>query len=211
MDRQRAQRWCALAAAAILSPKGASAAGSASPGDWPAWALVSSGCLLGVALSVVVAYSWVLRPLMRAARTCNRVAAGDLSRTLRETGPAPLRSMAKVFNTVLADFQEVLLLFAYFLRSAKASIQVLREHADGDPRSNAVRSLCASTLDDLSAMQEMIEGFRYFRVRIASGTITDTGVGSDGETDGAGLRRPPSAQRLADVAGLLDREGPDHE
>ncbi len=212
MDRQRWAWLCALAAAAFFGPEQASAADVASSGHWPPWSLVALGCLLGVALSAVVAYGWLLLPLLDAARACNRVAAGDLSPTLREAGPLPLRSVARVFNTVLADFQEVLLLFAYFLRSARASIQVLRERSDGDPRGNAVRSLCAATLDDLDSMQEMIQGFHYFRVRIERGTITDTGVGTEGATNGAGSRhRPASVERLAAVARLADREGSDHE
>lgn len=162
---------------------------ASSPGrQWPAWMLLSVGGILGFAGAVCFAFAWIIRPLLAAARACDRVAAGDLSESLAEVGPAPLRLMAKVFNTVLADFQEVLLLFAYFLRSAQTSIQVLREQADGPGAGNAVRSLCASTLDDLRSMQEMIEGFRYFRVRIESGTVTDSGVRLEGGEEDSNLR-----------------------
>jgi hypothetical protein len=162
----------------------------------PAWMLFCAGVFLGSAATLGVLGVFVLRPLYVAGRACELLAAGDISQSLQESGPAPLRSIARMFNTVLADFQEVLLLFAYFLRSAQTSIQVLREQADEPGAGNAVRSLCATTLDDLRAMQEMIEGFRYYRVRIESGTVTDTGVsikGGEGSTESCPPSRAPEA------------------
>lgn len=145
-------------------------------GIWPAWMLVLFGFLVGLLSATLLAYVGIVRPLRIAARACDRVAAGDISQSLPESGPDALRTMAKVFNTVLADFQEVMLLFAYFVRSAQASLKILRDQADDTATRNTVRSLCSSTLDDLRSMQEMIEGFRYFRVRIEKGTVTDSGV-----------------------------------
>jgi hypothetical protein len=166
-----------LGPASVVALDGLLAVWGTRPGqEWPPWLLVALGSAVGAAGGAVFCAAWLLLPLLGAARTCKRVAAGDLSETLPESGPRPLRAVAKVFNTVLADFQEVLLLFAHFLRSASASIQALRELADGPASGNTVRSLCAGTLDDLRNMQEMIEGFRYFRVRIEGGAITDAGA-----------------------------------
>ena len=53
-------------------------------------------------------------------------------------------------------------------------MRLLQERADqhGD---NTVRSLAASIAGDLSQMREILESFRYFRVRIGEGTISDVG------------------------------------
>jgi methyl-accepting chemotaxis protein len=186
--------------------------GSQQTSQWSPWLSMSAAFVLGIAASVAAGYGWIVRPMILAARTCDRVAAGDLSETLREVGPPPLKAVARVFNTILADFQEVLLLFAYFLRSAKTSIQLLREQADAASGGNAVRSLCASTLDDLKHMQEMIEGFRYFRVRIESGTVTDAGVRPKEDLDGTcgGKPRAGGVRRAPD-ASVVKRKVFDHE
>jgi hypothetical protein len=202
-----------LLAGSLISLGYATVVAGSRPGhEWPAWLLVSAGCVLGVCGCAGAGFGWIVYPMLCAARTCDRVAAGDLSQTLQEVGPRPLRVVARVFNTILADFQEVLLLFAYSLRSAKTSIQLLREQADRPGGSNAIRSLCASTLDDLRQMQEMIEGFRYFRVRIESGSVTDAGVRPAGRSDGmsgAGAR-PCDSARNPDGS-VVKREGSDHE
>jgi HAMP domain-containing protein len=140
------------------------------------WGLLVLGFLAGVACCAVIAYLGVLRPLRRTAAACARVAAGDVSQTLPEGGPRPLRATATVFNTVLADFQEVLLLFAYFLRSARSSLQGLESRVARAACDQEIRGLVSSVLVDVARMQDMVEGFKYFRVRIESGTIVDDGV-----------------------------------
>ena len=150
--------------------------GALDAGSWPCWACALAGFAVGAAVSAGATLVCYQRPLARAGRVCRRVESGDLSETVPESGPSDLRALARVLNTLLADFQEVLLLFAYLLRSARTSMHLLHERVNAEAGDNASRSLAATILDDLSRMQEMVEGFKYFRVRIESGTITDTGL-----------------------------------
>lgn len=136
-----------------------------------AGASASAGFLAGAAATVVLFQLAVVDPLLAAASACGRVAGGDLSATVPERGPAPLRAMTSVLNTVLADFQEVLLLFAHSLHSVRSGLGGLdarRHGADGDS--------LARVVEEIAEMQRMLEGFRYFRVRLQGGAITDTGV-----------------------------------
>jgi methyl-accepting chemotaxis protein len=129
----------------------------------------------GAAVATVV--YWIVwgGPLFRVARACRSRAATDLSRTLPEEGPSSLRSIARTFNDVEADFQEVLLLFAHMVRSARASADLLRPLASdvtGSSEAERVREVLA----DIDEMQATIKDFRYFRVSLDDGVIRDAGV-----------------------------------
>lgn len=114
-------------------------------------------------------------PLARVARACRARAATDLSRTLPEEGPPSLRSIARTFNDVEADFQEVLLLFAHMVRSARASADLLRPFASGATGSSEAERV-REVLADIDEMQATIQDFRYFRVSFDDGVIRDAGV-----------------------------------
>ena len=127
--------------------------------------------------AVATGVSWFVwgGPLSRVARVCRARAATDLSRTLPEEGPPSLRAIARTFNDVEADFQEVLLLFAHMVRSARASADLLRPFASdamGSSESERVREVLA----DIDEMQATIRDFRYFRVSLDDGVIRDAGV-----------------------------------
>lgn len=115
------------------------------------------------------------RPLFRVARACRARAATDLSRTLPEEGPPSLRAIARTFNDVEADFQEVLLLFAHMVRSARASADLLRPFASGATGSSEAERV-REVLADIDEMQATIRDFRYFRVSLEDGVIRDAGV-----------------------------------
>jgi len=138
-----------------------------------AWQLVAAGVLLGLWLAGVAAYVAYHRPLRRVATLCLRLTSGDLSPTVDESGPQSLKAIARVLNSILADFQEVLLLFVVLLDTARTSMRLLQEHAD-EHCDNTVRSLTASVLGDLSQLRGIIGGFKYYRVRIEDGTLTHT-------------------------------------
>jgi methyl-accepting chemotaxis protein len=181
----------------IAAVAGAVVVLSAPSSTWAAtsWPAVLAGFFAGIGCAAAVVGIRVMRPLTSLAEVCSRVATGDLSQTVPERGPRQLRAAATVFNAVLADFQEVLLLFAYFLRSARASLQDLGSRAHADGGDGDIAGLLSSVLNDVTRMQEMVEGFKYFRVRIDRGTITDTGV----------IRNP--APGLAGSPALDDRAG----
>lgn len=145
-----------------------------------AWMIGILAFLLGAAVSALVTLLWLHIPLARAAEVCLRLESGDISHTVPEVGPVQLRTLARVLNAVLADFQEVLLFFAHLLRSARTSATILGDRVQSDACDNAIRSLVAAVRGDLQQMQEIIEGFRYFRVRLEDGTITDAGVSTTG-------------------------------
>lgn len=139
----------------------------------------SLGPLLWFAAGAAVATgaSWVVwvGPLSRVARACRARAATDLSRTLPEVGPPSLRAIARTLNDVEADFQEVLLLFAHMVRSARASADLLRPLVSdeaGSPEAERIRAVLA----DIDEMQATIRDFRYFRVSLDDGLIRDAGV-----------------------------------
>ncbi len=140
-----------------------------------------------VAGAVVAAgASWLAwgGPLSRAARACRSRAATDLSQTLPEEGPESLRTLARTLNDLEADFQEVLLLFAHMVRSARASADLLRplaEDRSDSPDGPRVRAVLA----DIDEMQATIRDFRYFRVSLDDGVIRDAGA--------TGPRSTPSA------------------
>jgi hypothetical protein len=121
--------------------------------------------------------SWLVwgAPLSRAARACRKRTATDLSRTLPEEGPESLRTLARTLNDLEADFQEVLLLFAHMVRSARASADLLRSLATDEadsPDGPCVRAVLA----DIDEMQATIRDFRYFRVSLDDGVIRDAGA-----------------------------------
>jgi hypothetical protein len=127
--------------------------------------------------AVAAGACWVVwgGPLSRVAGACRARAATDLSRTLPEVGPSSLRAIARTLNDVEADFQEVLLLFAHMVRSARASADLLRplaSDATGSPEAGRIREV----LEDIDEMQATISDFRYFRVSLDDGLIRDAGV-----------------------------------
>lgn len=142
---------------------------------WCSWVVGLGGFLVGVAATTLAFHFRYQHPLARVAGVCAQLGSGDLSQTIPEIGSRHLRALVRVLNTVLADFQEVLLLFAHLLRVAKASVQMLKDRADAND-GNAMRSLVVDLVGDLGQMEEIIEGFRYFRVRIERGAITDIGL-----------------------------------
>jgi len=90
-------------------------------------------------------------------------------------GPPSLRAIARTLNDVEADFQEVLLLFAHMVRSARASADLLRPLVSdeaGSPEAERIRAVLA----DIDEMQATIRDFRYFRVSLDDGLIRDAGV-----------------------------------
>lgn len=131
--------------------------------------------LAGVA--VTAGASWLVwgAPLSRAARACRTRTATDLSRTLPEEGPESLRTLARTLNDLEADFQEVLLLFAHMVRSARASADLLRS-LRVDEASSPDGSSVHAVLEDIDEMQATIRDFRYFRVSLDDGVIRDAGA-----------------------------------
>lgn len=179
---------------------------------WPAWAYGALAFLLGVGLSGVVSFVWFYLPLRQAAKVAVRLGAGDLSRTVPEAGPRQLRVLVRVLNTLLADFQEVLLLFAYHLRSAHASSNLLRNRVQTDACDNVIRGLVAGIQGDLSQMQEMVQGFKYFRVRVESDAITDEGVLPREAPGGQSTASPsPSPDDKNSGAAMSTKEESRHE
>lgn len=143
----------------------------------PETAVALAAGVAGVAAGAAVAAALYERALRRTARACSGMRSGDLSATLPEEGPAPLRALARAFNDLEADFQEVLLLFAHSIRSARESAELLRDHLVNvdDTWTRNGRS-AAEILADIDQMQSMVQDFKYFRVTIEGGTIRDTGI-----------------------------------
>jgi hypothetical protein len=140
------------------------------------WLVVVVAFSLGAGFTGVVFYLVCYRPLRLAAGACHQVLSGDLSHTVPEVGPAPLREMARVTNNMAADFQEILLLFAHLSRSALRSGQLLQVHVAKEGASEADRRHAAEIVEDACEMQEMIQDFKYFRVRFDHGCIIDSGL-----------------------------------
>jgi hypothetical protein len=136
------------------------------------------GTLLGVAGACLASYLRSGLPLRRVAVACRRIESGDLSRTVPIAGPRQLRCIARLINDMAADFQEVLLLFAHLLRSAQRSASLLALRESG----RVSRQFDAGRVDELIAdirqMHEMIHDFKYFRVRVDTDAIVDTGIRS---------------------------------
>jgi len=137
--------------------------------------LLLAGFLAGTVCATVACWAFWGVPLARAARACGRRAATDLSRTLPEEGPRPLRLLTRTLNDLEADFQEVLLLFSHMSRSARASADLLRpiaSEASGSPSAERIHEVLA----EMEAMEATIRDFRYFRVSIDDGVIRDAGA-----------------------------------
>jgi HAMP domain-containing protein len=146
----------------------------------PVWFLVPAGALLGAAAASVGLWQWFVarwtEQARRLATACRQVECGDLSRTVPEDGPAPLAEVARAVNTLTADFQEVLLLFAHLVRSARLTVRSLQRHLRSEPAHELDRLRAAQIMSDIEQMEEMISDFKYFRVRIEDDAIVDTGV-----------------------------------
>lgn len=149
----------------------------------PEWVVLGVGVLTGGAVTAAAGHTLVLAPLDRVAVTCRRLGVGNLSATVPEQGPAPLREVGRTVNSMAADFQEVLLLVAHAARSMRQAINGQGERLELD------RSL--------TEVEAMITDFRYFRVRLDGGCITDTGVCRE---------RGPQLSR-SDVVTETDSEG----
>jgi hypothetical protein len=137
-----------------------------------------------------VFHDGLVRPLVQAAGACGRIAEGDLSATVPELGPAPVRKTMSVLNTVLADFQEVLLLCAHGLHSIRRALDAAPAGQECPPP--GAEALRQARLE-VEELQRMLEGFRYFRVKLADGTITDTGVTPTRLASTPAGRRPTAA------------------
>jgi methyl-accepting chemotaxis protein len=132
----------------------------------PAWVVLAVGMLAGGAVVAAGVHSLVLAPLSRMASTCESLGFGNLSATFPESGPVPLREVGRTMNTMTADFQEVLLLVAHAARSMRQAV-----NSDGGRLLELERGL--------SEVESMVQDFRYFRVRLEDGGITDTGVATE--------------------------------
>jgi hypothetical protein len=129
---------------------------------------------LGGAFAIGFAAAWWIwaRPLGVVAAECRRRRSTDLSRALPETGPRSLLTLARTFNDLQVDFQEVLLLFAHLARSARVSADLLRPLASASTEAEGDR--VREVLADVEEMQDTIRDFSYFRVALDGGLIRDT-------------------------------------
>jgi HAMP domain-containing protein len=130
---------------------------------------------LGALVSGLTLWLWLYRPLLRVRAGCRRISSGDLSHTLPEDGPTAVAEMARFNNSLAADFQEILLLFAHLARSAMSSARLLQEHVV-DRLGTDDRGRASEIIEDIHQMQEVIEEFKYFRVCFEDGRIIDTGL-----------------------------------
>ncbi len=149
-------------------------------GSLPAWGLVAGGAVLGVIICAVWFQLRFSLPLSRLQQVTRSLEGGDLSPTLPETGPPVLHMIARSVNSMLADFQEVLLLFAHLLRSTRRAakrLQTIRNGSseDGGDREPADRAV-DEIIESIAQMEEMIHDFRFFRVRIEDSMIIDLGI-----------------------------------
>jgi signal transduction histidine kinase len=71
----------------------------------------SAGLGISVAVTLLLAAYWtgsIVRPLLRTARTANRLADGDLSARVPETGVGEMRTLERSFNQMASSITELL-------------------------------------------------------------------------------------------------------
>jgi HAMP domain-containing protein len=165
----------ALAVAAALGAAGVGCAYGVSDEDGVVgvvWVAVAFAA--GFAASSAIHWRRVDRPLARSRRIAEHVESGNLSETFPHTGPEDLRILNRLLNTLLADFQEILLLFAHL--SAEA-IEVIDARDSGvTETASHDRTRWRTVRQTLAHMRGVVESFTFFGVQIRGKTITDAGI-----------------------------------
>ena len=157
--------------------------------EW--WVMLGVGAIIGALGAGAVCWWIVWRPLGASARVANHVTCGNLSETFPDSGPADLKMMNRLLNTLLADFQEILLLFEHLNSSALGAMGRCVE--DG----SAGRSDQATVRSALLEMKSVIESFTFFGVEVREGVIRDTSI--ERSLGGEARSAPPELRdRVAD-------------
>ena len=135
--------------------------------------------VLGASVGILVGYAWAQfywkKRVGEAADFSRALEYGKLGESLDEGGHPSFRILARNLNGVSANFQEILLLFVHHVRNLRLSI-------DAAGRGKIMKK--QDLLNELREMDQVLNDFDYYRVRIEGDSITDTGVALSSENVG---------------------------